>query len=174
MLYLYYTGAKSYLQQQSEITKSLGGFISNTLIPKDILNNLFSDITNFSLKKNKTETKCIAIKNNSQAIINNINISAIFDVDNICEYEFAFIQPTQDACGNYMFELLTDSEQLPYYAIFTDLSTSQVIPSINANEYLGLFIKRKIKQSVIENPCLSIEQLLNSTKEEFLQLNFSW
>lgn len=174
MIYLYYTGAKNYLQPQNEIAKSIGGYISNTLIPKDILNNLFSDITNFSIKKNKTDTKCIAIKNASSSNIVNMSVSASTLSTNAFEYEFAFVQPTTDACNANAFELLTNSEQIPYYANFITLTTPQVIAQLNAEQYIGLFIKRKLKQTTVDNPCLTTDELLEQIKQEELILNITW
>lgn len=177
MIFVYYTGADSFGFEQKDPIRSIGGFVSITRIPKDMMNNLFGDISNYTLQKQSTDTKCIALKNEGASAINDVLIHFETPEDAICDFEIAPVAPSIDDCGNISFEKLSNSESSPYYGDFYNAngeSNKINIGSIEPNSYVGLFIKRKFKDSVLENPCVSAEELENQSKKESFDLIVSW
>jgi len=177
---LQYTGADSFLTPQTEAFKSLGGLISSTVIQNDVLNNLFSDVTNYGLQKASSDTKCIAIKNTGVAITD-LTIYYEAPVNSLFDYFIGAVSPTVNDCNESVFEQLQNSESSPYYCTFYNPSTELTkvnVGNIAANGYLGLFIKRKFKQSVIDNTDFcstqTIEDLQNQSKLETIKLYFNW
>lgn len=71
---LFYTGADFYNTTQNNIDKSLGGYLSNSKVPSNMLNNLFSDISKLSRERGYVETKAIVLKNTSGATKTNVKL----------------------------------------------------------------------------------------------------
>lgn len=183
MVFLYYTGAEQFNFPQIDPLKSLGGNISSSLIANQSINNLFGSISNFSLQKKTSDTKIIALKNSLNADLLNFKFYYTLDFNSQFDYEFAFVKPTQDGCGNLIFEKLNNSESSPYYASFItpdpkDFQNEVNLSSFEKNSYLGLFIRRKIKQdsiqSSISNTCVAQDLSNIDSQIEKLSLNFSW
>lgn len=177
MIFVYYTGADACGFEQKDPIRSIGGYVSATRIPKDMLNNLFGDISNYGLQKASLDTKCIALKNEGDTAIDDVLIYFETQLNSICEFEIAPVAPTIDDCGSVSFEKLTNSESVPYYGEFHNANgePNQInIGSIEPGHYVGLFIKRKFKDSALENPCVSSEDLETLPKKESFELTISW
>lgn len=181
MIYLYYTGAQADGAQQSDITKSLGGFISGTVIPNSRINSLFRDVSQRSAMPGNTETICIAIKNTSAAKLNNFTLYCELQVGSTTYIiEAAAVKPTKGPCGAYLFEKLRASDELPYYGEFNNIVTvanAINIGSIEPNEFIGLFITKKF---ITPNPpvdtCIPVdfEKQTDADLSEEIKFNFSW
>lgn len=177
MLFVYYTGAESYGYEQKDPIRSIGGYVSATRVPKDVMNNLFGDISNYGLQKATTDTKCLAIKNEGANTLNDVLIYFDVSIDSICEFEIAPVAPSIDDCGGVSFEKLTNSESSPYYGTFYQsqgVSNQINVGNIEPGKYIGLFIKRKFKSTIVENPCTPVENISNQEKSEKIDLTISW
>lgn len=177
---LLYTGAQNFDTPQIEASKSLGGFVSSSIIQNDVLNNLFGDITNYTIQKSSSDTKCIAIKNTGPTITD-LTIYYESPVNSLFDYFIGAVSPTTNECNESIFEQLQNSESSPYYCTFYNPNTELTkinVGNIAADGYLGLFIKRKFKQSVIDNTDFcstqTIEDLQNQSKLETVKLYFNW
>lgn len=175
MLFLYYTGADNCGYEQKDPQKSLGGVVSTTRIPKDVLNNLFPDVSNYSIQKGTNDIKCIAVKNEASMPVNDVTIF-IDSTDTTCDYELAAVAPTINECEEAEFEKIGNSESSPYYAEFMNVTGSENainIGSIAEGAVIGVWIKRKFKTDIINDPCSNTE-VDNPTKTETMKLNVSW
>lgn len=179
MIFLYYTGADQFNVPQNDPLKSLGGNISSSLIGNDVINNLFSDVSNFTTQKNTSDTKCISIKNGGSAKIIGLKFYFNLPADSIFTYEVAFVNSTNDKCGNPYFEKLNNSEAVPYYATFVNAlgqSNEVTIGDLDAGKYLGMFIRRKLKApNTGQDSCVAVDPLNNNLPVvEKLEFNFNW
>jgi len=68
-----YSGAPS-PNASSNADQSLGGFISNTLVPSGMLDNLFSEISKSAVQANNIECKLLVFTNNSNAALTGFKI----------------------------------------------------------------------------------------------------
>lgn len=87
MLKLYYTVSSGYLDIQGNYINSLGGFPSSTEVPNDVFDNLFDEISLSEIKDVKTQYRAIIIKNESEEIIENIELWFEKKDSNICSYQ---------------------------------------------------------------------------------------
>lgn len=179
MVYLYYTGSENPNESQTEIQKSLGGFISSTLIPNSSINSIFRDDSQFSKNKDTSEIICIAIKNESSEDLDDFT----FYIDKVSEdfiIEAAFVKPSSDNCGNLFFEKLKTQEHKPYYANFENVTGEDNainIGKFTAKSFLGLFISKKINKSISNNSqckAIDFQNLTEEQKVESIDFIFSW
>lgn len=160
----FYTGAVKTDQIQTDISKSLGGWISSSIIPNSKLGNLFSGISQLLIENPKSQIKVIALKNLTGAT-QNVTIFTETPVDSYSIFKIGIAQPMIDpVCGPF-FETLTSEDSLPYstqVAEHEGLANGIVINSFANNAFLGLFIVRELKSTVpgykgAEIPCTTFE-----------------
>lgn len=113
----FYSGAKSLNSSQTDISKSLGGFISSTSLPNGRLNNLFQDVSLVSLQEESSETKAIFLKNISNKIVQNIVLYFLYPSETISKLQVACVEPV-----NNEMELIRSAYDLPYEAEFFEPS----------------------------------------------------
>ena len=75
---LFYTGAKAYNLEQKESSLSLGGYISSTRVPNNVLGNLFD--STFWIQKNECEYRCLILKSESDRKISVFSINGDSDI----------------------------------------------------------------------------------------------
>ena len=144
-----YTGSKQYLSEQFNPEKSLGGFCSNSVIPNR-KNNIFSDVSYFSRINEVEECKAVIIENNSENTLTDVSLGYVYDKE-LYDIQIAIVSLNSE---NSM-ELISNSKNLPYYANFFDasieenLDNSYVFSEIVPNGKYGIWIKRKIKDFII-------------------------
>ncbi len=158
---LYYTNSPKPNQPQLDANKSLGGYISSSIIPNDIKHSLFSEASYYTLKNRYTQIRCFALKNTNGSGIENITLSFKFNEDNLFNYYIIVSQPTQDECGD-VFELIQNDFSSPYEGTFEEIIDEQIL-SLDSivladGEVVGLWLKRVLKEtSTLEKTCSQLE-----------------
>jgi hypothetical protein len=150
MIRLYYSGSEKAYEQQANATKSLGGFISNSLIGNSVLNSIFSNL--FASKDNRNETKLIVLKNEGAAITTPLKIWIDHTQLVYSEILISGVLPYTDSCSNLKFENIPSADSLPTYAEFEkfDSDTNFLeIDSFANNSYIGIWLQRKVLSSKI-------------------------
>ena len=139
---LYYSGASSNNAIQTSSSRSLGGYISSSLVPNGAVGNLFDTLTPSS----NTQCRLIVLKN-SFGDLSNVLIS-IEDSSHI-EYKIAAVSPTTDSCSNSIFEIIQAEDNLPYQAVLAkhNLIDPISIPSLISGAVVGIWIQRKAKNT---------------------------
>jgi hypothetical protein len=145
-----YTGAEHTNCQQIDPELSLGGKVSDTIIPNDLAQNIFSVASYLSIQQKKRETKLIALLNDDPsktATLITLNFGVNGDEScsedsngSIANYQIAFVSPNEENC----FEKLSNAAALPYYATFQPIVSGQPIslPDLAPGEYLGIWLMR--------------------------------
>lgn len=139
-----YTGATKQGIEQLDAGSSLGGFVSNSVIPNDLSSNIFSGVSALSIQNKRRETKMIAIKNNDGDILTDLSFKFDLGVDSICKYKVAFVLPTITG-GDSCFEKIANTNVLPYYATFLDVVSGEPfnIHHLALDAYLGIWLVRE-------------------------------
>ena len=60
---LFYTGATEYLEPQNSPRLSIGGFVSSSPLPNDILNGIFGSISDYKAVNGLKEVRGVVLKN---------------------------------------------------------------------------------------------------------------
>ncbi len=69
-----YTGADTANAIQNSIQQSLGGLVASSLVPNDVLNNLFSDISKLGEEKGSSETIGLSLFNTTGATVTAVEL----------------------------------------------------------------------------------------------------
>jgi hypothetical protein len=181
MIYLYYTGAVAFNKPQQDITKSLGGNISSSIIPNSRLNSLFSDNSLHNKNTSEVEVICVAVKNIATIDLTNFSLYCEFNqVELNYTIEAAVVLPSLDECNNFVFEKLNSTGDLPYYGEFHDIVSEAHkinMGTFTKDTYIGIFLCKKYvgnlnNQSYCEpiDPDLQTE----ANKIEEIAFKFSW
>lgn len=144
---IYYTGASEYNLDQRDPDRSIGGFLSSTLTPNDMNNNLFGDISKYTLDKKLRETKALILKNDTGSTVTNLYF--YFDIaDPYCKFEIAAVVVTPDVNGKVYMEKLQSFRAAPFSGNFTEADgvANKVLLSASFanNAYLGLWVRRSV------------------------------
>ena len=135
---LYLTGAdaslaKSSEQPQSDVSKSLGGYISSTPVPNAALNNIFDLVSSYSIEKGQKETLAIGLINQFDKEVKNVELKIVTDIDVEATYKIAAV-----SCSNYQMEQIANRYQEPMLADFYDASFYRAGVNIKVNQYASL------------------------------------
>lgn len=98
---LYLTGAENSLQRtkespQIDVSKSLGGYISSSLVPNGSLNSLFDLISLTTLKDKRSEVVGIALVNKFDYSVSNVTLKVITSDTNIASFKVAATEIGED------------------------------------------------------------------------------
>ena len=188
---LFYTGAAKFDFPQADAIRSLGGYISATEIPNGSLGNLFGDLSKLTVQQGKPEIRVIAIKNTDVANKTGLKCWFTYPNDggdpavdtNDCEFEVGFAIPAPDDCGDLMTEKIPNIYAVPYNITLvagkTSEATALALGTLDAGDYLCIFIRRKIKASAqagkSDDDLLAIfEGTIELPKIEDISLTFAW
>lgn len=184
---LFYTGSDSPSTEQKLPEKSLGGYVSSSIVPNGLINNVFSSFTNSDVQNKESLVRVLALKNLTGADISSISIYPIIDPSSYITIQLGVAQPFFDLNGIENYERLSTSSSLPYYTTFStyDIDSPLIIstPLINGRT-IGIFILRQPNLVNIPNfndPTLTgeqVEQLLEDystlEKEQTWNLSINW
>lgn len=188
-LELYFTGASVFDQPQLDKDKSLGGFISSSLLPNAMIGNLFGDISPYGIQINKKEIRVIAIKNNTLATMTNLKAWFHYPLNDDSEsvqddslYEIGYGEILVTDCGDLMVEQLASIYATPYTVTFSPAvsqSNALVLPDLTAGSYLGIYIRRilnpDLQQPLSDDELLEIlEGTIVPETQENINLHFAW
>lgn len=163
-----YTGAKEFMQDQTDPDNSIGGFCSKSPVPNR-RNNLFSDVSYLSIFNESEECRALVIENNSQSNLNNVFIGYKYDKD-LYEIEIAVVELNEN--GN--MERITNTKDIPYYAEFIEAyigetEDNSIQLDFPPQQKYGIWVKRKIKRNKAKS-CIEIEA--GQTENKIIDFEF--
>lgn len=116
---LYLTGAssssKSNEAPQNDTMKSLGGFISSTLVPNAALNSLFDFISIKSIKDKTKETIAIGLVNKFDFAVSDVSLKMVYDQDNICKFKVAAVRVDKNNCMEHIYNRYSEPVNAEFY-----------------------------------------------------------
>ncbi len=86
----------------------------------------------------------IALKNNNSDIVNDLLFKFSIELDSICKYKIAFVNPSI-TLDHVCFEEISNTYALPYYATFQDIVNGSEfnIAELANGAYLGIWLMRE-------------------------------
>lgn len=165
-----YTGALKQDTSQIDPNISLGGLVSNSIIPNDDLSNIFSAVSLISIQNKRKEIKMIAIKNDENDILTDLTFTFTLDTNSICNYKIAFVNPSIGA-DHFCFETIPNPTSTPYYANFQPILNNVEfnISLLETNSYLGIWLMREYDYDSIglkSKTCMDWNSLLDNPVTE--------
>lgn len=151
MLKLYYTVSSGYLDIQGNYINSLGGFPSSTEVPNDVFDNLFDEISLSEIKDVKTQYRAIIIKNESEEIIENIELWFEKKDSNICSYQIGATLLSNDE--QPFMEHIPSVYSKPLYTQLYDATVDSKVSigNLNPGQMIGLWLSRTVdKEKALE------------------------
>jgi hypothetical protein len=150
----YYTGAEIANTPQGDPSQSLGGLISNSLVPSDMFDNLFGETSITQDQEGSTETIAIMLKNDGAPIS---DLNAYFNLPND-SYKFEIAAVT--TLNNESMESIPNTFASPLVGIFSEADgvANQVMltASMATGDVIGLWIRRTVEAT----PAVSCDTLL--------------
>ena len=168
MVRFLYTGSNSYMNDQTDPEKSLGGFCSKSLLPNRN-NNLFSDVSYLSQLNETEECKGIVLENNSGLLIDQLFIGYEYDKDSY-DIQIAIVELNSDGS----MERIGNSKDLPYYAAFQEayvdalVDNSLLLEDFAIDKKIGIWVKRKIKPKPTLS-CIDLSEIVTNISNKNLE-----
>jgi len=151
---LFYTGSETFLAEQKNINASVGGFISNVVIPNGRLENFFGEITNYTIDDNLASIIGIVLKNELSNDVEDILLHFDFDEDTFLKLEIAAVDVTEGEEGVLSIEQLRSNRDLPYFVEeFNEANGEENainIGDLKQGEFVGIWIKRILLEDIKE------------------------
>lgn len=104
---LYLTGATSSVKKsedvaQTDVSKSLGGYISSSSVPNGSLNALFDSVSLKTIKDKPKETICIGLVNEFEQLVRNVSLKIVSGQDDICRFKVAAVLADKNLCVEHI------------------------------------------------------------------------
>jgi hypothetical protein len=177
----FYTGADAYNRPQVNSDKSLGGWVSNSLVPSGRVANLFSTESYKTYINGSFETKALVMMNEG-ADVTGLKFGYIYPSGyaSYFKIEVAFVN-LQSPNFQKMEQIMTSADT-PYYGQFAEalidpdlsIDDSLVIGNFISGAKLGVWVRRTLLAQTISS-CDDTLPLPNlNDKTTSVQFKISW
>lgn len=159
MLKFYYTTTKGQDELQSKFDRSLGGYKSSSLIKNDEFDNLFGEISNYTISENNQNQYVGIILKNEGAVKTNILLHFDYPDGVYSKILVAAVELTDDSDSVKFMENVSSIHSSPVYAEFHEADgvvNAVSLGVLDQDEMLGIWFKREILVSVAESSCTDI------------------
>ena len=155
---LYYTTSAGYEQPQTVVAKSLGGYRSANIVKNDDFDNLFGEISLYTIRESRDEYIAIILRNTLGVRVDNVEAWFTLPSDSYGNFEIAGVTPTTDTDGNPIIERVRTKFTRPFTGTFVAATDSSrlSIGAMEANAEIGLWIKRSINRTRIDTTLATI------------------
>jgi 4-hydroxy-3-methylbut-2-en-1-yl diphosphate synthase IspG/GcpE len=146
---LYYTNVAYADQAQNRPDLSLGGFRSSSKVPSADYNNLFGDVSAYSIQTNKEEYICIMLKNETGVIATAVKLWVSLPTETSFKIEVGATTPT--ITGEV--ERIQTPYQRPMYATFVSVEgevNAASLGNIAINGMIALWFKKIVNISALQ------------------------
>lgn len=155
MIKIYYTTTVGQDQPQDKIQLSLGGYKSSTPFKSGELNNLFSEITDYTISvADQDQYIGLIVKNDSLSVVETVNLWFDYPVDSYSKYHISAVDLSTDSEGLKYMESLNNINCKPVYSEFVEadgIDNKQDLGYLQPGDSFGLWIKRELNNSIIES-----------------------
>jgi hypothetical protein len=180
MIKIYYTTTAGQDQPQDKIQLSLGGYKSSTPFKSGELNNLFSEITDYTITvADQDQYIGLIVVNDSLSVVENINLWFIHPVSGCYSKLYvSAVDLSTDSNGIKYMESIVNINSKPVYSDFIEadgIDNKQDLGSLEAGGAFGLWIKRELVDAniIADKTTLIQEDPNNSDKVAQIQLSQS-
>lgn len=188
---LYYTTTTGFNAEQSTPSNSLGGYKSATLVPNDVFDNLFDEVSVYGMSQAKTQYRALVLVNELNTVVN--DVALWFDLSKVKTPYYSFligaIKMSADSEGNPIMENVPTIYSRPFqtqlYPATVDAKVT--IGNIEPQQMIGLwFAKVPDKEMMMLDYNNVAEKIPNAVyyssrykpvekeKEESIDFQISW
>ena len=188
MLQLYYTSVRGEDDPQMNYYNSLGGYRSSDIFKNDNFDNMFGEISIYTVNNNNRDQYVgLVLKNNYSSTKDNIRLWFERSENCYSKLYIAAVDMVQDENGKYYMEHIKDLHSSPVLSDFYEAEgeeNSVDLGSLTAGQQIGLWIKREI---LVDDIKLDIEDMVeqdpenqhrvvlkNKEKEDMIELKLSF
>lgn len=176
----YYTNSAKPDEPQKEPNKSLGGYISSSVVPNEMQHAMLDNASYLSIKRKQKQIRCFALKNTTGETVSDISLDFEFNEDMICDISIGVATPDEDACG-FLFDTIPNDFATPYNIEFTPVEDGESISltgvTLAPNESVGIWIKRVYKDdTTVEKTCAEVQEEAETPPgtEDTIQITISY
>jgi hypothetical protein len=146
---LYYTNPTTEEVVQSDPRLSLGGYKASSPVPNDSFDNLFGEISQFTLSKNVPEDEYVGLilKNETTYNIQGITLWFVYGDNPFSVFKIAAVNLTADTSKVLKMEHVPSRTSKPLYADFYEANgqgNAVEIGDLEVGEMVGLWISRSL------------------------------
>ena len=182
----YYTTSAGYDEEQKKPHNSLGGYKSNTPVPNDEYNNLFSELSVYTLSKANDEYIALMLRNDFNVEVFNVHIWFDIPETSYSIFKVAGVLPAQDCDGVYFIERTQSRTDKPLFADFVEADelNKYDLGDIAAGGQIGVWIKRELLMDYINSDTCDVyepdpdnyRQYIpkEKEKEDIINIHLEW
>ena len=169
---LYYTTLGEQNSEQSNITKSLGGYKSSSPVPNGTFDNLFGELSMMTVKENREEYIGLMLVNEGITAIEDVFLYFVHPEDSYSEYKIGAIVPATDGDGYSYIESIPNRYSKPLYTDFVsaDEDNKFNIGDIVSGGMVGVWIKRELKEDFIKTDSENIYETDPSNYRRYISI----
>ncbi len=152
MIKLYYTTPEREGAEQIRPMLSLGGYRASNTIPNDEIGNLFGEITDLSVDKNKDEYRAIIIRNEGTNTIMNVRLWFEYPEKSYAKFLISAVEMFVGERGELAMEHVNTIFSRPMYAEFFEAKGEEnavTIGDMDAGAQIGIWLKRVLDIDMI-------------------------
>ena len=155
---LYYTTSAGYEQPQPVVARSTGGYRSSNIVKNNDFDNLFGEISNYTIRESRDTYIALILRNTTGSTVNNVEAWFVSDANNYGTLQIAPVATTMDAENNPIMERTRTPFTQPFVGTFVDATdaTRRLLGTLNNNAELGIWIKRSINRTVVDQTIANI------------------
>jgi hypothetical protein len=169
MIEIYYTGAGNKIREQEDPIKSLGGFISDSLVPNDFENALFGSVS--GSKQELNDIIVLGLINTTE--IQNGTITILDKFNSAVDYKGAAMAMILDTCGLYKTEKLPNRNGKPRGVQLVNIKSTNAFLTVEFDNSLPIGTLVQISDGATEviNTTTQtediVEELINSVEDGY-------
>ena len=183
---IYYTTSAGEGQTQPKTTASLGGFKAGNTVRNDDFDNLFGEISTYTISQGRDSYIALVLKNDLPQDAENVKVWIEEESDTYCNFQIAIVQMTTDQEGVAVMEKTRDPYSRPYYAEFATLGVDNKgeIGTMTPDSQYGIWLKRIVNRENIEENSNNLYEpdptnphrvrAIKKDKEEKFRVCVSW
>ena len=182
---IYYTTSAGEGQDQPKTSASLGGFRAGNTVRNDDFDNLFGEISTYTVAQGRDSYIALVLRNDLPISAENVQIWIEEEENPYCNYQIAVVEMTEQGESMAM-ERTRDIYSRPYYAEFNVLNPDNKgsLGTMGAGKQFGVWIKRTLNRENIESGSNNLFEQdpnnphrvksVNKEKQEIFKVCVSW
>ena len=149
---LYYTTSAGYEEPQAVVAKSTGGFRSSNIVKNNDFDNLFGEISSYTIREVRDMYIALILRNTTGATVNAVSAWFVSDENNYGTLQIAPVATATDADNNPTMERTRTPFTQPFVGEFVDATQAvpRLLGTLTNNQELGIWIKRSINRTVVD------------------------
>lgn len=158
---LYYTTSVGTDEVQTKPSISLGGFKSSSLVRNNDYDNLFGELSVYTINKNQDEYIALMLHNDLGNDVENVELYFVHPEGCYAKYQVAGVIPTVNGDGDSVIERIPTRYSQPLYAEFEDATEAAPydLGTLEDGAMLGIWIKRSLLMDIINTDSSDLYQV---------------